>query len=88
MEFKTRLIRSFKMFLTFSACFLLVLAVALEDNSTKRSAGEQESEKYNVLILGAGMAGIMHLSSSCPRGVTPGEPREIPGNAKFTWNKV
>ncbi|CAB4012221.1 polyamine oxidase-like [Paramuricea clavata] len=49
------------MFLTFSACFLLVLAVALEDNSTKRSAGEQESEKYNVLILGAGISAAKTL---------------------------
>ena len=69
MEFKTRLIRSFKMFLTFSACFLLVLAVALEDNSTKRSAGEQESEKYNVLILGAGMAGISAAKTLYDAGI-------------------
>jgi hypothetical protein len=31
---------------------------------------------------------FMHLSLSCQRGVTPGEPLEIPGNAKSTWNKV
>ena len=44
--------------------------MALEDNSTKRSAGEQESEKYNVLILGAGMAGISAAKTLYDAGIT------------------
>ena len=58
MEFKGKLMRSYTMLSIFFVCLSLVFAATLEQNYTKRALKQQEIEKHQVLILGAGMAGI------------------------------
>ena len=58
MEFKGRSMRSYTMLSIFFVCLSLVFAATLEQNYTKRALKQQIKEKYQVLILGAGMAGI------------------------------
>ena len=56
MEVKNKLMRFYMMICLFFLCLSLVFTVSLEKNATKRMIGKPE--KYQVLILGAGMAGI------------------------------
>ena len=67
MEFKYKLLRFHTMFFLLSVCFSLVFSVSLDRNTTKRMIGE---ERYKVLILGAGMAGISAAQTLYDAGIT------------------